>query len=321
MGGILYVSAESGRAVRVQATTHAERAKSGHGAKMGSSRFVDTHFYMNFKYFSKNGVVRPMGGATIPLANIEYQYGFGVYENIRVEKAIPFFLKDHLERLRESARIIGLEHGFDEAIIGKSVAELVEKSGAGTYNLKIILIGAKAPENAALCILPLNPHFPDKKLYRDGVHLSTYEYERPFPHAKTLNMLQSYLAYKKVQEEGAYDALLINSKGCITEGTRTNFFCMQGKVLFTPPEEEILLGVTRKVVLFIAKANGFEVRGGEMAFSDLSRADGAFITSTSSKILPVKSVDSFVLPEVPEILRDLMRAVDDFYGSCGGVLT
>ena len=210
---------------------------------------------MDFKYFSKNGKILPVEEAVIPLSNIEYQYGFGVYENIRVNDGVPYFLKDHIERLLESARIIGLEHTFDESFVKKSAADLVKKNGAGTYNLKVLLIGGAEP---ALYILALNPHFPDKKLYRGGADFITYEYERPYPSAKTLNMLQSYLAYKKAREAGAYDALLISSKGCITEGTRTNFFCMQGRTLISPPEDEILLGVTRKVVLKVAKEEGFE---------------------------------------------------------------
>ena len=67
---------------------------------------------MDFKYFSKNGELLPVEDAVVPLANIEYQYGFGVYETIRVVHGTPYFLKDHLERLQESARLIGLEHSF-----------------------------------------------------------------------------------------------------------------------------------------------------------------------------------------------------------------
>ncbi len=276
---------------------------------------------MDFKYFWKNGEVRPMEEAVIPLSNIEYSYGFGVYENIRVHGGLPYFLKDHLERLQESARTIGLEHGFDEPFVGKSIADLIEGSGAGTYNLKILLIGARAPENATLYILPLNPHFPDKKLYRDGGNFITYEYERPFLHAKTLNMLQSYLAYAKARDAGCYDALLVNSKGCITEGTRTNFFCIEGHTLISPPENEILLGVTRKAVLEVAKRNGFVLKEMDIPASDLATYDGAFITSTSSKIVPIRCVDSFSFAAVPAELKRLISVFDAFLSECAGVLT
>ncbi|OGG58047.1 hypothetical protein A2853_00955 [Candidatus Kaiserbacteria bacterium RIFCSPHIGHO2_01_FULL_55_17] len=272
---------------------------------------------MDFKYFSMNGELLPIKQAVVPLSNVEYQYGFGVYENIRVNNGIPYFLKDHLVRLEESARIIGLEHNFDERFVEKSIDELIGKNGAGTYNLKILLIGGKEPSLNILC---LNPLFPDKKLYTEGAAFITYEYERPLPHAKTLNMLQSYLAYKKAREVGAYDALLINAKGCITEGTRTNFFSLQDRTLVSPPESEILLGVTRSAVLKVAKEAGFSLEERDMSFSEATKSDGAFVTSTSSKIVPVRSIDGQAFGAIPEALKELMRAFDAFLSSCSGKL-
>src|SRR3989344_5668234 len=180
---------------------------------------------MAFKYFSHNGELKPESEAVVPLSNIEYSYGFGEYETIRVANKIPYFLLDHIERLGESARIIGLEHPFLGEAIEKHISGLIKKNEVETANLKMLLIGAQKSEDAQLFIMCLNPLFPDKKLYREGASFVTYEYERAFPHAKTLNMLQSYLAYRNAKENGAYDALLINREGRITEGTRTNFFC------------------------------------------------------------------------------------------------
>ena len=282
---------------------------------------------MEFKYFSKNGKLLPVEEAVIPLSNIEYQYGFGVYENVRVNDGVPYFLKDHIERLEESARIIGLEHTFERSSLQKSVNELIKKNGAGTYNIKILLIGPSTSlrasgSDATLYILCLNPLFPDKKLYKDGADFITCEYERPFPHAKSLNMLQSYLAYKKAKEAGAYDALLVNSKGCITEGTRTNFFCIKDRTLISAPEDEILLGVTRKAALIVAKDKGFTLlEESEVLLSTILDSDGAFVTSTSSKILPVRSIDGQELKEPSENLRELIDAFDTFLKTCGGILT
>ena len=82
---------------------------------------------MDFKHFSKNGEIRPLEEAVVPLSNIEYQYGFGVYENIRVSHGKPRFLRAHLDRLENSAKVIGLEHSFTHKTIEQSIAELVEK--------------------------------------------------------------------------------------------------------------------------------------------------------------------------------------------------
>lgn len=273
---------------------------------------------MEFKYFSKNDALLPVEEALIPLSNIEYSYGFGVYETIRVTKTVPFFLADHIERLMESARIIGLEHEYTEEFVGKAIAELIEKNNVDTCNLKILLIGGRTPSDASLYILCLNPLFPDKQLYRDGVQCIIYEYERIFPHAKTLNMLGSYLAYRKATKEGAYDALLINHKGCITEGTRTNFFCIKGKTIISPPSAEILPGVTQKALKKAAVGFTFEEK--DIALHEVPTYDGAFLTSTSSKVLPIRSIGSLSLPASSENLRELMRLFDDFLADSKGVL-
>ena len=272
---------------------------------------------MEYKYFSKNGKILPIEEAVIPLSSIEYQYGFGVYETIRVTNGVSRFLSEHLERLAESARIIGLEHLFSTTTIYGSVEKLIEKNNVETCNLKILLIGGKTKEDASLYILALSPLFPDKKLYRDGVHCITYPYERVLPHAKTLNMLGSYLAYRKARMADAYDALLLNRKGSITEGTRTNFFCIKDKTIMSPPEEEILLGVTRKHVLSVARENGFSLEERDITFEELRAFDGAFITSTSSKVMPIRTIDSFTFKEPGEALKELMRKFDDFLSSVG----
>ena len=275
---------------------------------------------MSFKYFSLNGVVRPTEEATVPVSNIEYSYGFGVYETIRVTGRVTFFIDEHLERLMESARIIGLEHEFTPRAVETFISDLIAKNIVETCNLKILLIGATKKEDVQLFILCLNPLFPDKKMYRDGASFVTYDYERAFPHAKTLNMLQSYLAYCKAKQAGCYDALLVNRSGHITEGTRTNFFTIKDRTIFTPREHEILIGVTRTAVLKVAEQNGFTIQEQDISLGDIQKYDGAFITSTSSKIIPVRSIGAETLSEPPAALRELMQQFDKFLDSCGGKL-
>jgi len=273
------------------------------------------------KVFSRNGQLLPVEQAQVPLSLVEYSYGFGVYENIRYANGIIYFLSDHIERLMGSARVIGLEHEFAPEFVGRSLHELVANVEGPACNLKVLLIGGRTAGDAQLFILALNPLFPDRKLYRDGAAVITQRFERAFPHAKTLNMLQSYLAYREATRAGAYDALLINRDGNITEGTRTNFFAIKGKTIFSPPEAQILLGVTRKAMLVAAKAAGFELEYRDIGHDALHDYDGLFITSTSSKIVPIRSVDGRNINEkTPDSLVELMRAFDGFLDKSQGVL-
>ena len=265
---------------------------------------------MEFEYFSHNGELKLLSDAHVPLANIEYQYGFGVYETIRVSKRTPLFLEEHCERLMESARIIALEHSFDAEFVRKSIRELVMKNAIEACNIKVLLIGGKKKEDASLYLLCLNPLFPEKNLYREGVICTTYEHERSFPHAKTLGMLDSYIAYRGAKEKGAYDALFVNSKGCITEGTRTNILGLKGRTVVSPPEEEILLGVTRKHVLEVAKEIGFEIVTEGISLEKVGDFDNLFLTSTSSKIMPISQIGETKLNAASSKLLELMSAFE-----------
>ncbi len=270
---------------------------------------------MTFTYFSRNGEILPTDQAIIPLDNVEYSYGFGVYESVRISAGLPYFLDEHCKRLIDSAAIIGLEHALSPDLIRQFVSNLLKKLKTATCNVKILLIGGPAPEKANLYILCLNPLFPDRKLYKNGAHCVTAEYERPFPHAKTLNMLPSYLAFRDAKAAGAYDALMLNKEGCLIEGTRTNFFVTQGRTIISPPAAEILLGVTRDKALKVAAEQGFEIVEQPIKLAQLKKYDGAFLTSTSSKIMPIRSIDEHAWETPPPSIQELTRAFNSYLES------
>jgi len=267
----------------------------------------------NYPFFSHNGTLTSATEAVVPLDNIEYAYGFGVYETVRVVKGSARFLADHCTRLMSSARIINLEHLFTLNTVMQAAEDLIEKNKVEACNLKILLIGGKTKDTANLYIECLAPLYPDRKLYTQGAKVITCQYERFLPQAKTLNMLGSYLAYKDALSQGAYDALLINSKGYITEGTRTNFFAIKENNLFSAPEKDILLGVTRDHVIKVAEANALKIIERDIKPGELKDYDGAFLTSTSTKIMPIISVDDFTWPEIPTQTKRLMQKFSEQY--------
>ena len=239
-----------------------------------------------FNCFSKNCEILPIEEATVSLQNIEYSYGFGVYETIRVFKDVAYFLDDHIERLLKSTDTLHLVHEYSFLQIKKTINDLISKIDVDTYNLKVQLIGASRPEDVLLTVYPTNPLFPDRKLYHKGVSVITEEYERMYPNVKSLNMLGSYLAYRKAQESDCYESLLINKDGKVTEGTRSNFFFLKDGVLYTSKAVDVLEGVTRKVVMIIAEKCGVSVIEKDIFKCELKDFDSVFLTNTSSKIMP-----------------------------------
>src|SRR6185437_293585 len=274
---------------------------------------------MTFTHFSKNGELLPIADAVVSVKDLHFQYGFGVYESLRVRNSIVYFVEMHAERLMESARVIGLEHIYSREQVVDFIKQVSEKNGLESSNIKMLLIGGKTPEEANLYIFPVLPMYPDRKLYKHGATVETVTYERFMPNAKTLNMLPSYLFFTKARKNGHYDALLLGKDTTIHEGTRTNFFAIKDTTLITPPVEFVLDGVIRQTLIATAKKNGYTVKEEKIPLSSLRDFDGAFLTSTSTKILPLAKVDDIELPEIPDKLKELMKIYDDFIDESKGV--
>jgi branched-chain amino acid aminotransferase len=283
---------------------------------------------MNFKYFSKDGQLLPQDQATIPLSNIAYQYGFGVYETLKVRNNILYFLDQHVDRLIHSAEQLDMLHGFTRDEIKKYIQELVDVLAKDSdnpkfsCNLKMLLIGgAKKDEDAQLFILALDPLYPNRKFYKQGVKTVTVNYQRALPNVKSLNMLMSFLAYRKAGVNECYDALLLDHNGHILEGTRTNFYVIKDKTIISPLEKDILEGVTRQTVLSVAKKNGYKVVEKDIPFSEIKKNayDGAFLTSTSSKIVPINQIDDFHFEKISEDILNLIKLYDTFLDESQGV--
>lgn len=264
-----------------------------------------------FEHCIRNNQLIPLTEANISVTNIELSYGFGVYESLRVVDGKALHLSAHIDRLFRSASIIGLEHHLTSDDIDDSTNKLVEAcSVQKAFNLKMLLIGGRTKEDTQFFILPLSPVFPEKKWYRDGISTITYPFERPFPQSKTLSMLGSYLAYREAKKHGCYDALLINRVGDITEGTRTNFLAIRGDTIVEPPEQDILPGITRMHVLKAIERAGLKKVNQPIRLTDISTFDGAFLTSTSSRIMPIRSINDHRWAIIPDVTKKLIEVFD-----------
>ncbi|MFA6427317.1 MAG: aminotransferase class IV [Candidatus Magasanikbacteria bacterium] len=263
-------------------------------------------------YCSLNGQLIQRADAKLAVDHIEFAYGFGVYENLKVRKKFVYFIDDHVDRLFHSAEVIGLDHFLKKDEIKKWMYNLIEKNNISDSNIKIILVGGKSAKDALLYIFTLAPKFVEKKEYREGVKTITYPYERFMPEAKTLNMLPSYIIFKKAQEQKCFDALLIDHNGNVTEGTRSNFFTIKDKKLYTPPVETVLDGVTRRTVIDCAEKNGYEIIEQEIALKNIFDFDGAFFTNTSGKIVPIRMINETSFNMITDEIKTLQTCYDKY---------
>ena len=127
-------------------------------------------------------------------------------------------------------------------------------------------------------------------------------------------MILNFLAYRKAQEEGALDSLLIDRGGFIREGTRTNFFAVKDSKIYTAPLSDVLEGITRKILMEIAKKNDLEVVEKKIKLADLNKYQEFFITSTSMNVMPVVEIrDKIVSKEVGPITKQFMKLFKEYY--------
>ncbi len=265
-------------------------------------------------YCSRNGTLLPLAEATVPIDDVNLQYGYGVYETMKVRKGVLYFPEMHEQRLFHSAQVIGLGHLLQPGDVSRWTGELIAANRISDANIKQLLIGSPTedrPELSTLYIMALNPLFPDRKLYQRGAALIIVEAERQFPQAKSLNMLASTIAYRKARAAGAYDALLLNRHGNVTEGTRTNFYVTDGQTIRTTPHSQVLAGVTRTTVNQVIDNLGVPLLEEPVAQRELAHVAGCFVTSTSSKVMPVSRIGDLEF-EIPELVRRLMKAYDAF---------
>ncbi len=255
--------------------------------------------------FSLNGKLLPTDQAVISLDNLEFSYGFGVYEIVKVRKKILYFPEKHIERLFHSAKTIKLTVPLSFEAVFSALKEFTNTIAEESYNIKILCVAGN------LYIFATAPLFVSDKLYRSGVSVITYHGERLFPQAKTLNMLMSYQAYAQAKEQQAYDALLVDNQGFIREGTRTNFFFTDGKTIFTPPAEYVLEGVTKLTLTEALRGSGINIVEKQLPLTELKNYIGFFLTSTSSKVLPITEIDGHKF-EIPPLIKTVMEIYDQY---------
>jgi branched-chain amino acid aminotransferase len=254
---------------------------------------------------SLNGRLVPQEQATVSVYDHGLLYGDGVFEGIRVYYGKVFLLREHVERLYESARSIRLEIPipFDEMIaaVEKTVAannledgyvRLVVTRGAGALGLDI-----RKTSNPQVIVIADTITLYPPEIYEQGLPLVTASTIRNHPAAlsprvKSLNYLNNIMAKVEGTDAGTVEALMLNHKGEVAECTGDNLFIVKHGVLLTPPRDAgILEGITRNAVMRLAAEDGIEVREAALTRHDIFIADECFLTGTAAEVIAVVSLD------------------------------
>ncbi len=236
----------------------------------------------------RNGVLIDESQAVLPVTCREVQNSFSVYEALRITDGHIVHLDDHLRRLAASCSDIALTHPFTDQLIESSLNELIRKDGIADATARILIVGG--PEPLFFITYTDLLTYPES-YYIDGIAVTLYYGERFLPQAKTSNLLMQYIALEEARKKGAFEALLVNRKGQVLEGTRSNFYGIAGSRIYTAPDELVLSGITRISVLKASQKLGFEIVYTPPTVTNLHMFDSLFISSTSMGAMPVNSVN------------------------------
>lgn len=275
-----------------------------------------------------NGALVDSEKATISIFDRGFLFGDSIYEVTLTYNKKPFLMDEHLDRLFSSAEKIFMPLQFSKENIRKEVQKTIDFLNLDRIYIRIIItrgsgeIGldpALATTQNLIIIAKELPEYP-KSWYENGVHMIVADVLRNSkksmdPNVKSGNYLNNVLAMAQAKEKGAYDAIMLNHKGYITEATTSNIWIIQsGKILTPPLSAGILDGITRRTLIEIATKAGFDVSEVNFTADTLKIADEVFFTSSTKEIVPITMIDDQAIGngQVGPLTKALHKHYQDF---------
>ncbi len=267
-----------------------------------------------------NGVIRPINETYVPIEDRGYQFGDAVYEFVASYNGKFFCMKEHLDRLEKSMEGLSFPK-VDRNFIQNAIAELFEKAGMARAGLYIQISRGVAPRDHAwgkdiklqIIMTIKKVDELDSKIRKQGIDIITVQDERwSNCDIKTVQILFNAMAKQKAKDQGAFDAIFISKDGIVREGTSSNFFIVKDGVIITHPlTKNILPGITRMVVMDLARNLGIKAEEKFLSKTDLFSAEEAFLTGTITEILGIKTIDGVPIGKGKpgEITQKLYRAL------------
>ncbi|MHC1627531.1 MAG: branched-chain-amino-acid transaminase [Candidatus Nezhaarchaeales archaeon] len=256
-----------------------------------------------------DGELVPKSQAKISVFDHGFLYGDGVFESIMVFNGVAFKLKEHIDRLYDSAKAICLDIPMSKEEMIKTIVETVRVNGFKDAYIRVLVTRGvgdlgldprKCPKPTVIIIVDKIKLFRDEawsqgvtaiisSIRRDRVDATTHE-------IKSMNYLNSILAKLEANAVGADEAIMLDERGFVSEGATDNIFIVKNGVIYTPPRTSgILPGITRNRVMKLAEELGYKVVEKDITPAELLTADEVFLTGTAAGIVPVVKIAGRVI--------------------------
>ena len=286
------------------------------------------------EYIWHSGKFVPWDEAQVHVLSHGLHYGTGVFEGVRCydgEQGPAIFRhREHLERLIESARMYFLELPFSAEEIGEATRELIRRNGLRDCYIRPLafrgygemgLFAKSAPVELVIAVWPWGAYLGDDgKKHGIRAKVSSWRRVSPasaIPHAKASGQyLNSILAKTESANAGYEEAILLDERGFVCEGSGENIFLVRDGKVSTPPQvASILDGITRRSVVQILRDSGIELVERDIARSELYTADEVFLCGTAAEVVPVREVDDHLIGDPGEVTKLAQARYEDaIYG-------
>lgn len=251
------------------------------------------------KYIYVDGVILPAEkGDEIPPGEVSF------YEVIRTFKGVPVFFTDHMKRLLD-----GISTRYDlasdiDSEVRAGLNALVSREMHDEINVRVTVSFTGQDHSLHICYIA--SVYPSETIIAEGVHLILYRAERLDPGVKMLNMRLRQSVNGELSRKNAYEALLVNSEGYITEGSRSNiFFVTADGMIQTAPDKIVLSGITRRYVTQIIRNEGIPLVFKAVRADETAMFRSAFITGTSPMVLAVRSIENKQFDAADPVIKRL----------------
>jgi branched-chain amino acid aminotransferase len=277
-----------------------------------------------------NGEFVPWDDAKVHVLSHGLHYGSGVFEGIRAyetERGTAIFRhRDHLERLAKSAELYYLELPYQLDTIQEATHELIRRNDLRSCYIRPLafrgygemgLYAQSAPIEMIVAVWPWGAYLGEEGK-RTGIRAKVSSWRRIssddlIPHAKASGQyLNSILAKTETAKAGYEEAILLDARGFVSEGSGENIFIVREGTILTPPHTaSILDGISRKSVIQIARDLGYTVLERDIARSELYLAEEAFCCGTAAELVPLREIDDHALAAPGEITSHVQAKFED----------
>jgi branched-chain amino acid aminotransferase len=235
--------------------------------------------------------------AKISILDLAILRGFGVFDYLRTYRGRPFHLWDHLLRLKYSADHIGLTLPNSLTEIQEIVDTVQKLNSLSEASIKLLVTGGVSSDqftphsvsNLIIFAYPLSsyPHH----FFNEGIKVITTRLTRSLPMSKTTQYTPAIVTMQRGKTQNANEALYINAQEEILEATTSNFFAFKKGTLYTCSSEEVLIGITREVVLKLCRPH-FPIEMRALRYDEIPEMEEAFITASNKEVMPVIQIDA-----------------------------